>query len=362
MNEDRIRWAEFEVLCERELELCALKEHETVVVLSQAGDRQDYADAFIAAANRLGAEAYNIRLGKTSSVLGGSGVWAVGINPLAGNESALRALKDADLVIDTVFLLWSHEQLEIQAAGTRMLMVIEPRSVLARMFPTADQRRRVEASGELLRKARTLRMTNTAGTDVVYELGDCPVMETYGYTDTPGRWDHWPTGFVLTGAGTPSGVSGRVVVDAGDIIVAPFGRYVADPIELTIEDGVVQDLRGRTDANLLQDYLAEFDDPRGYAVSHIGWGCNENARWCHLANSREGFGQEARAFYGNAMFALGPNLELGGDNDTPAHIDIPMRNCSVFLDDEPVLVDGEFVIDELKQPGRRTAATVGARP
>ena len=25
-----------------------------------------------------------------------------------------------------------------------------------------------------------------------------------------------------------------------------------------------------------------------------------------------------------------------------------MRNCSAYLDDEPVLVDGEFVIDDLK--------------
>src|SRR5262249_39118940 len=157
------------------------------------------------------------------------GVWAVGINPLSGNESALRALKDADIVIDTVFLLWSKEQLEIQAANTRMLMVVEPRTTLAQMFPTADQRRRVEARGELLRNARTLRVTNAAGTDVLYELGQVPVMEVYGYTDTPGRWDHWPSGFVLTGAGE-GGVSGTVVVDAGDIIVAPFGRYVAEKI------------------------------------------------------------------------------------------------------------------------------------
>ncbi|MDX6561703.1 MAG: 2,5-dihydroxypyridine 5,6-dioxygenase, partial [Gaiellales bacterium] len=40
--------------------------------------------------------------------------------------------------------------------------------------------------------------------------------------------------------------------------------------------------------------------------------------------------------------------ELGGTNDTACHIDIPMRNCSVYLDDEPVLIDGEFAIDDLK--------------
>jgi 2,5-dihydroxypyridine 5,6-dioxygenase len=48
------------------------------------------------------------------------------------------------------------------------------------------------------------------------------------------------------------------------------------------------------------------------------------------------------------LFSTGPNQELGGHNDTPCHLDIPMRNCSVYLDDEPVLVDGEFLVEELQ--------------
>jgi hypothetical protein len=38
---DMLRWAEFAYLCEKELELCALQPGETVIVLSQAADRQD---------------------------------------------------------------------------------------------------------------------------------------------------------------------------------------------------------------------------------------------------------------------------------------------------------------------------------
>src|SRR5439155_21738900 len=168
--------------------------------------------------------------GETASVLGGAGVWSVGLNPLTGNESALRALEDADLVIDLVFLMWSREQLKIEAAGTRILMVVEPRQLLARMFPTRDLRRRVEASEELLAKAGVLRVTSPAGTDVVYRLGRYPVMTEYGFTDTPGRWDTWPSGFLFTG-GADDGVDGSVVVDAGDILVAPFKIYVREPIE-----------------------------------------------------------------------------------------------------------------------------------
>jgi 2,5-dihydroxypyridine 5,6-dioxygenase len=57
---------------------------------------------------------------------------------------------------------------------------------------------------------------------------------------------------------------------------------------------------------------------------------------------------EVRSFYGNVLFSTGPNAELGGSNDTHCHVDVPMRGCSLYLDDEPVLIDGDVVVDDLK--------------
>jgi 2,5-dihydroxypyridine 5,6-dioxygenase len=340
----------FVELCVKELELCAVHEGEVVAVLSQQDDRMDYADAFMAAASKLGATPFHVRLPEASStLLGDAGLWTVGVTPLANNRPAIEACKAADIVIDLVFLLFSKEQLEIQEAGTRMLLCIEPPDNLARLFPTKDQRRRVEVSEELITNARSLRITNHAGSDVVYQLGVYGVLTEYGYTDAPGRWDHWPSGFFLTG-GADDGVDGKVVVDRGDIIITPFKKYVDEPVEITIERGLIVDIRGGFDAELLRDYIAAFDDPKAYGIAHIGWGCNEKARWSGLQNDGRSLGMESRAFYGNTLFSTGPNQELGGSNDTQCHIDIPMRNCSMYLDDEPVLIDGEFVIDDLKAP------------
>lgn len=337
-------------LCVKELELCGLHEGETVAVLSQMDERLDYANAFLAASRKLGATAFHVRLPEASTtLLGDAGAWMVGTTPLASNRPAIDALKQADLVIDLMFLLFSREQLEIQAAGTRMLLCVEPIDNLARLFPTRDLRRRVETSEELLAAAKTVRFTNRAGTDVTYQRGTYGTMTEYGYTDEPGRWDHWPAGFLLTG-GNDDGVDGKVVVDRGDIIVTPFKKYVEDPVEITIERGQVVDIRGGVDAELLRDYIAGFDDEKAYGISHIGWGCNEKARWSGLQNDRRSIGMESRAFYGNVLFSTGPNTELGGANDTPCHIDIPMRNCSFYLDDEPILIDGEFTLDDLKAP------------
>ena len=80
-------------------------------------ERQDYADAFMAAARRLGAIPFQVRLPEASSTLtGDAGAWTVGVTPLGDNRPAIDALKQADLVIDLMFLLFSREQMEIQAA------------------------------------------------------------------------------------------------------------------------------------------------------------------------------------------------------------------------------------------------------
>lgn len=342
-----INWSDFQELCRRELVLCKVKPGETVIVLSQGNDRLDYADAFVTAARKLGAESFNVRLGNTSSVLNGPAITEVGINPLAGNKAALEALKQADLVVDLVFMLWSDEQHQIQKAGARILTCIEPEQLLAQMFPTEDQRRRVEFSAGLIQGAREMRITSAAGTDVTYTLGHFPTVTQYGYTDEPGRWDAWPGGFVFT-AGAPTGVNGRVVIDAGDIIASPFRSYVSAPIDLRIENGKITSIEGGVDAEMMRAYLSGFNDPRAYGISHIGWGVNENVSWSSMKQTLRSLSQEARAFYGNVMFATGPNTELGGDNDTPAHMDIPLRRCSVFLDGKPILVDGEFTLPELQ--------------
>jgi len=64
---------------------------------------------------------------------------------------------------------------------------------------------------------------------------------------------------------------------------------------------------------------------------------------------------ELRAFSGSVLFSTGPNDIVGGPNHTGCHLDIPMRGCSLFLDDRPVIVDGELVVEEMR-PGRTPLA------
>src|SRR3954447_13079191 len=171
----------FTDLCERMLALCKLREGESLVVLSQGDELSEYVDAFLTAGQRFGARVMNLRLPYSSSATSGEvGVWTVGKTPLSGHGPAVEVLKNADMVVETLFMLFSDELTEIQQAGTRILTCIEPVDLLARLSPTDDLRRRTAAAVELLGAAETLRFTNRAGTDVTYRIG-YPVKAQYGY-------------------------------------------------------------------------------------------------------------------------------------------------------------------------------------
>ena len=336
--------ASFIEICVHQLKMSGVKSDEKLIVLTQGDERPDYADAFMAASRQLGASMYHMRLPAPPPL----GSWAVGQTVLANMPEAIEALKSADMVIDCIFLLFSAEQMAIQAAGTRILTVIEPPELLARMLPSKELREKVEAAGEMLEKAKVLRVTSPHGTDITYKLNTYPTITEYACTDEPGRWDHWPSGFVFSG-GDDDGVDGTFVVATGDILL-PQNIYVKEPITYTVEKGMVTDIRGGHEAELVKSYMASFNDERGFGMSHIGWGMNPDANWHGLSPGLfpGGIGMEPRSYLGNVLFSTGPNNELGGANDTACHLDIPLRGCSLFLDDEAIVLDGNIVPAEIQ--------------
>ena len=55
----------------------------------------------------------------------------------------------------------------------------------------------------------------------------------------------------------------------------------------------------------------------------------------------------ARTFPGNFLFSTGPNSEGGGKRSTTGHYDVPMRDCTVMLDNEVVIDKGLFADEEM---------------
>ena len=74
---------------------------------------------------------------------------------------------------------------------------------------------------------------------------------------------------------------------------------------------------------------------------------NELARWdsSQLYDRRETWGTEGRVYAGNFVYSTGAN-ELAG-RYTAGHFDLPMRECTITLDDRVVVAAGELA-DELR--------------
>jgi 2,5-dihydroxypyridine 5,6-dioxygenase len=238
--------------------------------------------------------------------------------------------------------------MEILESGTKILLAVEPPEVLVRAVPTEADRQRVLDASKLLKAARKMHVTSPAGTDVTFQLGEFPTISEYGFCEEPGRWDHWPSGFLFTFA-NEGGSDGTIVIDRGDILL-PQKNYVSDRIALNLREGFVRSIEGDIDAALLREFMEAYKDPEAYAIAHIGWGMQPRCYWhtLSLVDREATSGQDARAFEGNFLFSLGPNNEAGGPRTTPCHLDIPLRNCTVKLDDIVVVRDGK-VIDEAFQ-------------
>jgi 2,5-dihydroxypyridine 5,6-dioxygenase len=350
----------FADMCERVLRLCKLEEGQVLAVVDEAVSDPSYADAFIAAATRIGASSYRVVVPRIAhdahgGPLGspGEGLLRTGTGRtvLGTNPAAVDALRGAHLLVDRVGMLFSPEQHDLLLGGAKILTCNNPVDQLLALFPTPAIREAAEAAREALAAASVLRVTNDAGTDVTYRLGRWEADCQYGYTDTPGRWDNWPSGgFVYTG-GAEDGVDGQVVLAPGDLLF-PHKRYVTEPVTFTIEAGRIVDIRGGVDAALTRAFMESFHDERGYGISHIGWGLDPRANMASWALDPRGVGMGPRGCYGNVMFSTGPNTELRvrgqdvwGQNDSQCHLDIPMFGATLTLDDQPVVIAGRLAQD-----------------
>lgn len=329
------------------LKLSRLQSGQTVTVLTSAATHPQTLATALIAAQAMGAVVNRLDLPPVNGekALSRDSLAYLGTTPLTGNKAAIAALKASDLVLDLMTLLFSPEQHEILAGGTKILLAVEPPEVLARLVPTEGDRARVKAAAARIEASREMTVASPAGTELRCPLGEFPAISEYGFVDEPGRWDHWPSGFVLTWP-NEGGARGRIVIDRGDILL-PQKSYAADPIVLTVENGYATRIEGGVDAELLREYMATFDDPEAYAISHIGWGLQPRAHRgvLGLYDREATIGMDARAYEGNFLFSLGPNNEAGGKRTTACHIDIPLRGCTVKLDGEEVVRAGK-VLDQ----------------
>lgn len=318
------------------LDACAVHDAETVLVYADAHSPPHYAAAFVQAAQDLGAISFQLTVPANY--------------PPVETGVILDTFKGSDLVIDLASYgtsIYRPLRTEALKIGTRILRVTEPEDVLFRMPPDPVVRDRAKRSEELVEDATVFNITSAGGTDITVDKEGRKAFGLWGIADKPGSWDHWPMGLVVVGANR-SGTNGQIVVQPGDIMLS-MQRYASTPVTITVREGVIEEIEGGLDAQLLRQWFEQWHDERAYWISHVGWGCDHRALWDRLGKKAHGGTDDTESFYGVMQIAFGRDTSfLGGTNDVPAHMDFDCLRNSIALDGTPVLEDGEFVLEELR--------------
>jgi 2,5-dihydroxypyridine 5,6-dioxygenase len=323
---------------------CKVAPGDACAILSESQSRELNVRLAELALHKLGARPFHVVV-PTPRQLAPVPIRSTGASvALQGLAPALQALAASTFVADCTLegMMHAAELPAILKGGARVLYISnEHPEVLERLAPSSADERKVRAGMRLLKEARLMKVTSAAGTDLSIGVEGARVGGVWGYTEKPGTLSHWPGGLCLCFPRSGS-VNGTLVMAPGDLNLT-FKRYAESTVRLDIENDYVTRISGDgLDAELMREYFAAWGDREAYAVSHVGWGMNERARWDALVmyDRADVNGTEQRAFAGNFLYSTGAN-EVAGRH-TLGHFDLPFRHCTVELDGKAVVREGKL--------------------
>jgi 2,5-dihydroxypyridine 5,6-dioxygenase len=324
---------------------CKVAQGDVCAILSETQSRALNVQLAELALHRLGARPFHVVM-PTPRQQAPVPIRSTGASvALKGLGPVMQALSACVFVADCTLegLMHAAELPAILKAGARVLYISnEHPDVLERLAPSSADEEKVRAGMRLLKGAKLMRVTSPAGTELEVRVEGAQVGGVWGYTEKPGTLSHWPGGLCLCFPRAGS-VNGTLIMAPGDLNLT-FKRYVEAPVRMSIEQDYVTRVDGASlDAELMREYLAAWGDREAYAVSHVGWGMNERARWDALVmyDRADVNGTEQRAFAGNFLYSTGAN-EVAGRH-TLGHFDLPFRHCTVELDGKAVVRGGKLV-------------------
>lgn len=189
-----------------------------------------------------------------------------------------------------------------------------------------------------LRRKRLIHVKDSNGTDIEFEVSwrDWK-LDDNGICNRPRMITNLPAGkaFVLPREGS---MNGTIFIDG-----TWESTLLEEPLELTVENGIVIDIKGDSTAAQIRQQFGEAasrlrskDREMVWTVAEFGFGMNPNARMT-------GHVLEDEKQLGTCYFSIGDNSSLGGSAAVGIHIPGVISKPSVWLDDVQILDEGVFI-------------------
>ncbi len=254
-------------------------------------------------------------------------------------EMICNAMLKADVIFapTTYSITWAEATRKAASLGARVVSMPDyHEDILISGGLEADfkaQEKLVEKMSELFSNSYLARLTNPAGTDLSMELGERKGNSEKGFCNKPGDVCG-PPNIESNIAPIEGSANGKIVCDAS--IIHPDIRKIDNPITFIVKDGFVVDIEGDGKAQRMKEVLAEANDPTVYNIAELGIGFNPKAKIIGLMTEDEGC-------LGTAHIGLGDNHTRQGTVTSPLHIDIVLKNPSLYLDNKEVIKNSKFL-------------------
>ena len=246
-----------------------------------------------------------------------------------------EAMLAADVVLAPTVQSLSHTAARKAAseAGARIATLPGVTEEMLARVMSADMeglRRNGGAIADRLTAGSEARLTCPNGSALRIGIEGRNAIPDAGELTGPAAFGNLPCGegFIAPVEGT---TNGTLIVDG---TIAGVG-IPGEPVELTIEDGFLVEAEGDEGALLMDLLTAHGKD--GTNVAELGVGTNEKAELT-------GNVLEDEKILGTAHVAFGASAAIGGTVQVPVHLDCVVMHAEVWVDGEPVLIDGELAV------------------
>ncbi|MEM8901281.1 MAG: hypothetical protein AAGC85_24430 [Bacteroidota bacterium] len=190
----------------------------------------------------------------------------------------------------------------------------------------------------MVMQANKIHIRSTNGTDVRYETNPA-----YAFDIDDGDYSQpifgTAPGYVNI-VPRQGSMSGLIVFD----VLMEADLEGENHVEFLMKDGAIVEVKGNAEAEKFSKYLASFDDPNMYKISHNMIGLNPGVR------ELTGNIVEDERIWGGVDFGFGHTspMDMPPDGqEAKSHFDGVVGKVSIFLDGEEIIREGEVVHPEL---------------
>jgi leucyl aminopeptidase (aminopeptidase T) len=262
------------------------------------------------------------------------------------------AMMDADVAIEfsVKALLYTKAQINALKRNRAYICLTSlDREAMVRTIGWVDYPKMVELGeklAELTTKAKEIKVTSPSGTDFSAKIGGRK-FENYGGTAEKRK-------IIMLGGQT----GGTCLEETQNGILAFDGNIwppdeiknnIRTPIKFKVEKGIIKEITGGEEAEILRKYLAGFKDPNMYRIAHFCYGYHPLARQTGDIAEVERVWGCFQVGFGRQGPLLRPDLGGRLGWDAASHDDGIILKASIWLDGEPVQKDGKFIHPELVQ-------------